>query len=53
MYGEEKSFKNVIIVQSTYGDGEHPDNGPNIMWISKDIDKLSCNYAILGLGNST
>ena len=47
-----KSFKNVIIITSTYGDGEHPDNG-QILWDSvQDIDKLSCNYAILGLGDS-
>jgi sulfite reductase (NADPH) flavoprotein alpha-component len=47
-----KSFKNVIIITSTYGDGEHPDNG-QILWDSvQDIDKLSCNYAILGLGDT-
>ena len=45
-------FSDVVIVSSTYGDGEHPDNG-QILWDSvQDIDKLSCNYAVLGLGDT-
>ena len=47
-----KSFENVIIITSTYGEGEHPDNG-QILWDDvQGVDKLSCNYAVLGLGDT-
>ena len=48
-----KAMKQVVIITSTYGDGEHPDNG-QIMWDAcKDIDGLShMEYAILGLGDT-
>ena len=45
-------YKHMVIVTSTYGDGEHPDNG-QIFWDSvQDISKMGCNYAIIGLGDT-
>ncbi len=48
-----KSYENIIIITSTYGDGEHPDNG-QILWDTigdiQDLDGMQ--YAILGLGDT-
>ena len=46
------TYKNIVIITSTYGDGEHPDNG-QILWDAvQHIDTINCNYAIIGLGDT-
>ncbi len=49
------SMKNILIVTSTYGDGEAPDNASD--WYSflkfeEDLNLPHLNYAVLGLGDT-
>ena len=49
------SMKNILIVTSTYGDGEAPDNASN--WYSflkfeDDLNLSHLRYAVLGLGDT-
>ncbi len=49
------SFKNILIVTSTYGDGEAPDNASE--WYSfvkheEDLNLSHLHYAVLGLGDT-
>ncbi len=47
-----EKMKTVIIITSTYGDGEHPDSG-QVLWneVSKIKDLSKINFCILGLGD--
>ncbi len=48
-------FKKIIIVTSTYGDGEPPDNASEWMSYLKftdDLDLSHVSYAVLGLGDT-
>ena len=50
-----QEIKNLIIVTSTYGDGEAPDNASE--WLSfvkfaEDLDLTHLNYAVIGLGDT-
>ncbi len=50
-----QEIKNLIIVTSTYGDGEAPDNASE--WLSfvkfaEDLDLSHLNYAVIGLGDT-
>lgn len=50
-----QEIKNLIIVTSTYGDGEAPDNASE--WLSfvkfaEDLDLGHLNYAVIGLGDT-
>ncbi len=46
------TYKNVVVVTSTYGDGEHPDNG-QILWDAvQQLSTLKCHYAVIGLGDT-
>ncbi len=48
-------FKNVLIITSTWGDGEPPDNAENLYNELKDasgLDFSNLNYAVLALGQS-
>ena len=50
-----RSLKQAVIITSTYGEGEHPDNG-QILWDSMQqesgITLGSMEYAVLGLGDT-
>lgn len=49
------TFKHLILVTSTYGDGEAPDNASEWMSylkFSDDIDLSHLNYAVIGLGDT-
>jgi sulfite reductase (NADPH) flavoprotein alpha-component len=49
------SFKNLLIVTSTYGDGEAPDNASNwhsFVKFEEDLNLSHLNYAVLGLGDT-
>lgn len=48
-------FQNILIVTSTYGDGEPPDNASDWMSYLKFTDGLNLshlNYSVLGLGDT-
>lgn len=50
-----QEIKNLVIVTSTYGDGEAPDNASE--WLSfvkfaEDLDLSHLNYAVIGLGDT-
>ena len=49
------TFKHLILVTSTYGDGEAPDNASEWMSylkFSDGIDLSHLNYAVIGLGDT-
>jgi sulfite reductase (NADPH) flavoprotein alpha-component len=52
---EIENIKNLIIVTSTYGDGEPPDNASEWMSFIKfeeELDLSHLNYAVIGLGDT-
>lgn len=52
---ELHTIKTLIIVTSTYGDGEPPDNASEWMSFVKfadDLDLSHLNYAVIGLGDT-
>ncbi|MFL5783132.1 MAG: flavodoxin domain-containing protein [Bacteriovoracaceae bacterium] len=49
------SMKNILIVTSTYGDGEAPDNASNwhsFVKFEEDLNLSHLHYAVLGLGDT-
>jgi sulfite reductase (NADPH) flavoprotein alpha-component len=49
------SMKNILIVTSTYGDGEAPDNASNwhsFVKFEEDLNLSHLSYAVLGLGDT-
>lgn len=52
---EIHNIQNLVIVTSTYGDGEPPDNASEWMSFIKFADELDLshlNYAVIGLGDT-
>lgn len=52
---EIQTFKHLILVTSTYGDGEAPDNASewmSFLKFSENLDLSHLNYAVIGLGDT-
>lgn len=47
-----QSHKNILLVISTFGEGEAPDNGSRFLSRLKNIDLTHLNYGLLALGDS-
>jgi sulfite reductase (NADPH) flavoprotein alpha-component len=49
------NFRTILIVTSTYGDGEPPDNASewmSFLKFSDDVDLSHLSYAVIGLGDT-